>query len=147
MKKKVISRALLGFPVGILIGYVITILISLLFAKGYYSPCVPELVEAMGNEIHAVILQAVLSGLLGSAFSASSIIWEIENWSIAKQTGIYFVVTALVMMPVAYALNWMEHSFTGFVKYFGIFIIIFIIIWFIQYMFWKKKIEQINSKL
>ncbi|MEG0693772.1 MAG: DUF3021 domain-containing protein, partial [Oscillospiraceae bacterium] len=113
MKKKVFLRGLFGFPLGISIGYIITIFISLAFAKGYYSPCVPVLAELMGNEINAVILQATLSGLLGSAFAASSVIWEIENWSIAKQTGIYFLVISLVMMPIAYFTNWMKHSVLG----------------------------------
>ena len=58
MIKKIILRGLLGFPVGIAIGYVITIVISLIWAQGYYSPCVPELAAAMGNEIYAVTLQA-----------------------------------------------------------------------------------------
>ncbi len=49
MKKKIIIRSLLGFPIGIAIGYLITILTSLVWAKGYYPPCVPELISVMGN--------------------------------------------------------------------------------------------------
>lgn len=147
MKKNIISRALLGFPLGISIGYIISIVISFIFANGNYAPCRPELVSMMGNVINAVILQTVFSGVIGATFSACSVIWEIENWSIVKQTGIYFMITALVMMPVAYVLNWMEHSFLGFIKYFGTFVVIFIIVWVLQYMAWKKKINQINAKL
>ena len=55
MKKKLLLRGALGFPIGIAIGYVITICISLMWAGGYYSPCAPELAEALGNEISAVI--------------------------------------------------------------------------------------------
>ena len=90
MKKKIIIRSLFGFPMGIAIGYFITILLSLALANGYYSPCAPELISAMGNEINAVILQTVLCGILGTGFAASSVIWEIESWSIVKQIGIYF---------------------------------------------------------
>lgn len=147
MKKKAFLRGLLGFPLGISIGYIITIFISLALAQGYYSPCVPVLVETMGNEINAVILQTILSGLLGSAFAACSVIWEMDNWSIAKQTGIYFIITALVMMPIAYFTNWMEHSVLGFLSYLGIFVLIFIIVWVAQYLAWKIKIKKINLKL
>ena len=49
MKKKLILRGALGFPIGIAIGYVITICISLMWAGGYYSPCAPELAEALGR--------------------------------------------------------------------------------------------------
>ena len=114
MKKKVFLRGLIGFPVGISIGYIITILISLIWGKGYYSPCVPELAVIMGSEIKAVMLQAFLCGLLGIGFGSASVIWEIEEWGLVKQTGIYFLIISLVMLPVAYFTYWMEHSIKGF---------------------------------
>ena len=92
MKKKIIKRSLFGFPLGITMGYLITILISLGWANGYYSPCVPELISLMGNEINAVILQTILCLILGVGFAASSVIWEMDSWSIVKQTGIYFLI-------------------------------------------------------
>ena len=66
--KKIILRGALGFPLGITVGYAITIVLSLIWANGYYAPCVPELISVMGNEIRAVILQALLCGLLGTGF-------------------------------------------------------------------------------
>jgi len=110
MKKKLLLRGALGFPIGIAIGYVITICISLVWAGGYYSPCVPELAEALGSEIGAVALQALLCGLLGVGFAASSVIWEMESWSLVRQTGVYFFIISLIMLPIAYVAYWMEHS-------------------------------------
>lgn len=147
MKKKVLLRGVFGFPLGIAIGYVITILISLKWGQGYYSPCVPELIDCMGSEINAVIVQTVLCGLLGAAFGASSIIWEIDSWSIVKQTGVYFTITSIVMLPFAYVMFWMEHSVKGFLSYFGIFAAIFIFIWLIQYLIGKYTVTKMNSKL
>ena len=115
--------------------------------RGDYSPCVPELVEAMGSEIYAVILQTILCGLLGSSFAASSVIWEIDHWSILKQSAIYFLIASAVMMPVAYLTNWMDHSLIGFAGYFGVFFVIFIAVWVIQYAIWKNKIKKMNAKL
>ena len=147
MKKKIFYRALIGFPIGICIGNVIMIVISLGWANGYYSPCVPDLITAMGNEINAVIIQTVLCGLLGSGFSVSSVIWEIEDWSIVKQTGIYFLIISVIMLPIAYFMYWMEHSVTGFLSYFGIFILIFAVIWIVQFIIGKKNIKRMNEKL
>lgn len=147
MKKKMVLRGILGFPLGITIGYFITILISLIWADGYYSPCVPELISVMGNEIHAVILQAFLSGLLGAGFGASSVIWEIESWNLVKQTGIYFGVISVMMMPIAYFTYWMEHSIAGFFQYFGIFVLIFIMIWLLQFILGKHMVKQMNANL
>ena len=58
MKKKIFFRILSGFFIGLSIGYLITIILSLIWGKGYYSPCVPELIGITGSEIKAVLLQA-----------------------------------------------------------------------------------------
>lgn len=147
MKKKLILRGALGFPIGITIGYFITIFFSLIWAEGYYSPCVPELVTTMGNEIKAVMMQALFSGLLGVGFGASGVIWEIEHWSIVKQTGIYFLIVSFIMMPIAYLLYWMEHSVAGFLSYFGIFALIFVLVWVIEFSIGKQDVKKLNDKL
>ena len=147
MKKKIILRGILGIPIGITIGYLITIFISLGLANGYYSPCVPELISMMGSEIRAVIVQSVFSGILGAGFAASSVIWEIDHWSLVKQTGIYFAIASLLMLPIAYRAYWMEHSVVGFLSYFGIFILIFAMIWAIQFAIGKYNVKKMNEKL
>lgn len=147
MKKKAILRGLLGFPLGIAIGYVITIVISLFVGEGYYSPSVPSLIDEIGSEIGAVVFQAILCGLLGASFSAASVIWEVERWSIVKQTGIYFLILSITLLPIAYFTHWMERSVFGFLFYFGVFVVIFIVIWVVQYFIWKNKIKGINQKI
>ena len=147
MKKQIIQRGLLGFPLGIAIGYVITIVISAIWGKGNYAPVTPELLETMGSVIDAVIFQAVLCGAMGSGFAMASVIWDIEQWSIAKQSGIYFAITSAIMLPVAYLANWMQHSLAGFLFYFGIFIAIFLLVWVLQYLSWKAKVQKLNARV
>ncbi len=145
--KKLILRGALGFPLGVAIGYIVTIVLSLIWGNGYYSPCVPALASAIGSEIGAVILQAFLCGLLGAGFGASSVIWEIERWGLVKQTGIYFGVISVMMMPVAYFSYWMEHSVAGFFSYFGIFALIFAVIWVIQFITARRMVKKMNARL
>ena len=147
MKKKILLRGILGFPIGLAIGYTITIILSLIFANGYYSPCVPELTVIMKSEINAVMLQAFLCGILGTGFAACSVIWEIERWGIVKQTGIYFLIISVIMMPIAYVTYWMEHSLKDMLCYFGIFAFIFAVIWIIQYFIAKKEVKKLNENL
>lgn len=147
MKRKILLRSMLGFPLGLAIGYLITIVTSLIWANGYYSPCVPELTVMMGNEINAVLLQAFLCGILGSGFAAGFAIWETESWGLVKQTGIYFLISSVIMMPIAYVLYWMEHSLKGVISYFGIFIFIFMIIWAVQYFIAKHNVKKMNETL
>ena len=147
MKKQVILRGLLGVPLGIAMSTVIGLMISVVLANGRYAPCAPSLVLSAGNELNAMLVQTLLSGLLGATFGASSVIWELDRWSLFKQTGTYFSITSFVMMAVAYFSYWMEHSIRGLIIYFIIFVGIFIFVWLVQYLIWKKRIKRINEKL
>lgn len=147
MKKELISRIFIGLLGGIVLSYLITIGISLVLGDGNFYPCVPSLIDRFGNEITAVIIQTILSALLGAGFGGASIIWKKDEWSMLKQTGIYFAIITVLMMTVAYVCEWMEHSVKGVVSYFAIFFIIFVVIWVIQYVIWKIRISKIKNKL
>lgn len=148
MFKTVLKRAVLGAPLGITIGYVITIMISLGIGDGRYYAYVPQLAESLGGgELSAVIVQAALCAILGAVSAGSSVIWEMENWSLLKQSLIFFVLLSAVMMPVAYFAQWMEHSLSGFLGYFAIFTVIFIFVWLIRYFFWKSKVKALNNDM
>ena len=110
MKKKILMRGLFGLPTGIAIGFVITLIISICIGNGSFYPVTPELIDATGNELNAVILQTVLCAIMGAGFAAASIIWELDSWSLAKQSGIYFMIISVIMLPIAYFTNWMKHT-------------------------------------
>ena len=145
MKKQILSRGFVGFPVGIAIGFVITLISSACVGDGSYYPVTPELIGSMGNELNAVILQTVLCGIIGSGFAMASVIWELDSWSLAKQSGIYFLIACIIMLPIAYITNGMKHSIAGILSYVGIFVVIFVIVWIAQYLNWKRKIKRMNE--
>ena len=145
MKKKILMRGLFGLPTGIAIGFVITLIISICIGNGSFYPVTPELIDAAGNELNAVILQTVLCAIMGAGFAAASIIWELDSWSLAKQSGIYFMIISVIMLPIAYFTNWMKHTALGVLSYVAIFIAIFVVVWLSQYLLWKRKIKQMNT--
>ena len=145
MKNQIIKRGLVGFPVGIAIGFVITLIISACIRDGSYYPVTPELIGSMGNELNAVILQTVLCGIMGSGFAMASVIWDVDSWSLAKQSAIYFLIACIIMFPIAYIANWMKHSIAGVLSYVCIFIVIFVVVWITQYLSWKRKIKRMND--
>ena len=145
MKKKILMRGLFGLPTGIAIGFVITLIISICIGNGSFYPVTPELIDAAGNELNAVILQTVLCAIMGAGFAAASIIWELDSWSLAKQSGIYFMIISVIMLPIAYSTNWMKHTALGVLSYVAIFVAIFVVVWLSQYLLWKRKIKQMNT--
>ena len=145
--KTIIVRGAIGFPLGVFVSTFITLCISLGIGDGTFYAVVPSLIETMGTELNAYLLQFILSGLLGVAFAAGSIIFEHDNWSLTKQTTLHFCLVTIAMFPVAYYSHWMEHSFIGFSLYFLIFVIIYLMFWVIQYLFWKREINRLNHSL
>lgn len=145
MKKKIIMRGLFGLPTGIAIGFVITLIISACIGSGSFYPVTPELIDTIGNELNAVILQTVLCAIMGMGFAAASVIWELDSWSLAKQSGIYFLIISVIMLPIAYVTNWMKHTVLGILSYVAIFAAIFVVVWLSQYLLWKRKIKKMNA--
>ena len=145
MKKKIIMRGLFGLPTGIAIGFVITLIISACIGNGSFYPVTPELIDTMGNELNAVILQTVLCAIMGVGFAAASVIWELDSWSLAKQSGVYFMIISVVMLPIAYVTNWMKHTILGVLSYVAIFAAIFVVVCLSPYLLWKRKIKKMNA--
>lgn len=147
MKKKIIERTVVGFVIGIAIGQVISVLISLISGKGEFLVCAPAFTELIGNEAAAAAIQTLLCGVMGTGYAAASLIWENEKLNIAAQTGICFGIYAVTLLPIAYFTNWMEHSVLGVLGYIGIFVASFVVVWLNQYLLLKRRIKAINAKM
>ena len=145
--KKIVSRVLYSFPIGISCSVGISLLLSLIFGEGKYYPFASPLVLFTGSEVKAMLMQTILSGILGSVFGGMSFIWEIERWSILKQTAVYFLSVSIPMMGISYLLYWMEHSLNGFLLYFLIFVMVFIVVWLLNFAIYWFKVRRINEEL
>lgn len=146
MKKRVLLRCLLGAPLGLAISTLITIVISLTVGDGRFYPVVPELITDCGNEMNAVLLQAVCSLLYGAAWAGASAVWDNERWSLLRQTITHLLVCSLATFPIAYLMRWMPHNIQGVLLYFGIFFGIYLVIWVTQYVILKGRVRQINDR-
>ena len=145
--KKIVSRVLYSFPIGISCSVGISLLLSLIFGEGKYYPFASPLVLFTGSEVKAMLMQTILSGILGSVFGGMSFIWEMERWSILKQTAVYFLSVSIPMMGISYLLYWMEHSLSGFLLYFLIFVMVFIVVWLFNLAMYWIKIRKMNQNL
>lgn len=148
MKKKIIFRSLVGAPIGVTVSLIITIIFSLCLGQGEYFPAPHELINwCGGNETSAVILQLACSLVVGAVCGGSSVIWEIEKWSLLKQTLIHLAVIAVPFFGIGYVMNWMPHYLYGALGYVGGFIAVYLIMWISIYFSIKAKIKKINKQL
>ena len=147
MKTKVVKRIFMGVPIGISIGYVLSIVFSTIFANGYYGAVHPELTILLGSEINAVMIQAILWGIIGAVFAGGSVIWELDHWSLTKQTITVFSLYFITMTPIALFLKWIPLSTTGFIIYITNFFLMFSAIWLSVFFTLKRTVDAINDKL
>lgn len=147
LTKTVCQRAAIGVPIGIAIGYSITIGVSLSLGTDTYYAVNHALIQSMGGQLSAVIFQYLMCALVGAVFSGGSAIWEAEHWGLARQTIVHFALVTLTMMPVAWFSGWVGHTLTGFLIYLGVFAGIYLIHWVVLSMYWRNKVSKINQHL
>lgn len=145
--KNILRYAALGAPLGLAIGYAITIVISLVWGGGKYLAVMPSFSQAVGGEAAAVAVQAVLCAGIGAAFSALSLVWKREDWSCVRQTAVYFLGASLAMLPAAWLAHWMEHTLAGFLGYFSIFLVLFLAFWLAGWAATRHTARQLNAGL
>lgn len=146
MKRKVLLRALLGAPIGLSIGFLVTLLVSAGFGDGKFYPVTPELTALCGTELRAVAVQTAVLLLCGAVWAAASVIWETE-WSLLRQTVTHLLACSLSALPAAYFMHWMPHTVGGILGYFGIFLEIYAGIWLENYLSVRARIRAMNEKL
>lgn len=153
MKKKVLLRCLIGAPIGLSIVHLLLLIFSIILSlgtklwEGQFMSALPSLITLCGNELIAVIVQTICSLIIGAAIGGASVIWEVESWSLLKQTILHFLVVSVSTLPIAYGIYWIPHTFRGVVIYFAIFFFIYFSIWFIRYHAMKKRIRKFNDKV
>ncbi len=141
--KKAISRGLLGIPIGFFISGTIGLAISLYERKLIVIPNI----DASVNPLTAYVTQYIVSAIVGFVFASSSAIFEVDRWSLTKQTILHLIITSVVFLPCSILARWIEPDLLSIIIYFLVFILIYFIIWIIQYSTWKKRIEKLNKKL
>lgn len=145
--KKALLRGLMGAPIGVTISFAITVVSSLRFGGGAYSPVVPAMTQAMGAESVAVAAQFGLTLLMGFVFALASCIWEVERWSLLFQTLLHFCTIAPVTLFIAWVCHWADYTLGGLWGYFGIFTVIYTVIYLVETLNARSKIRRANEKL
>ena len=148
-KYKVMVLASIGFGLGVIIGTLVTAITATLeMGDGTLYICAPELTEAMGGVLKAFVVQAIVSGLLGTVGMGLSSVYYKEDWSVLKATSVHFPITLVFFYATAFFLRWWSYKDVAFcLVMFCIFFAEYIIIWLANYFAYKAQIARINKAL
>jgi hypothetical protein len=144
--KKILYRGAGGFVIGVFLGQLTQLILSLLIGNGMFLPVTSTFGSYFEMEIIAVIIQFFLTGLIGVALALGSFIFDISKWSLIKQHMVHLVSTGLVWITIVIVI-WVPQSSIGIVIFVVNFIIAYLITYLIQYSTSKKDIKQINDVL
>ena len=147
IKKAVGKRAILGFIYGVFIGQTILILESLMMRDGNFYAVASSLIELAGTKIGAVIIQYFLTGIIGLTFAATTVIFEIDEWSLLRQSIIHFIITSIVMYISGFLCGWFPHTVASTLIWFGVFVVIYFIFWICFSLYYKHKVKKINEEI
>lgn len=145
--KNILKRFIQSGAFGISIGFLIILFGSLIKGDGNFYIAAPSTINQFGSEVNAALAQTIGTFIVGGTFGLASLVNDRDDYSIAKQTAIHFLITAPTMMVIAYVLRWMERSAQGILIYFIVFVTIYFLSWLGQYLYWKNQLKDINKGL
>lgn len=116
----------------------------IVFGIIYLFISLDEVTPFTGIDIFCAILSTYL---LAFIHAGASVFNQIEEWSLAKSTGVHFL-TLYVIYIVCYLINrWIPFNWAVIGIFTGIFAGLYLIIWLIVYLIVKKTTKQMNIKL
>lgn len=130
LKTKFIIRALLGFSLGVIIGAIMYVL-----SVGDNEPV---------DKVF-LLMQLFGSGIMGIVGNGGAIVYDFEDWGLGRATFTHYIVTLFTMLSLSEILGWFSHDILLIVIL--AFSLVYLIIWGIEYLVWKKEIRQMNRQL
>ncbi|MCD4978465.1 DUF3021 family protein [Enterococcus faecalis] len=88
------------------------------------------------------IKSTFLTGVIISIVSATSIIYQVDHWSLMKQSGVHFLIMVLTVFPCLLISGWYPlNNLFDFFKILGIFLLVGIVLWSVFYFIFGKLLS------
>lgn len=128
MRKKAMILGLIGYIAGCLIG--------LCFALQYHD-----------FTIAAALPKILLGGIPGAITMSTTVVYDIEKWSLLRATVTHFLIVMGVMLLACFVLKWFEPWSTSFWIMLAVEAVGYFIVWLILFRCYKKKVRKLNELL
>ena len=142
----IVKRAAIGFLVGMAVGDVIAFACAT--ASGASSPFVSEaLLARAGNEVDALLMQTVLSGVIGAIDFAAVGLYDLESWGLLKTAVVHYLICVAAFVPVALFLGWIDFDAVALGVTASALAVGYAVIWAIMYARYKVEVNELNELL
>lgn len=84
-----------------------------------------------------------LVGFIVTSVAAASVIYEIESWSLLKQSVVHFLTMLVTIFPCLLVSGWFKlNNISDYIKVFGIFLFTGVVLWSIAYFIFGKILAK-----
>lgn len=131
--KQILIRGLIGMLMGLAIGY--TVILGLSLSEG-----------TLVIDSKVVLFNYLAGAAVGFYMAASTVIFDVEEWSLMKQT----ILHSLMNLPylfVASKIGWMPKDAFGRVVFILFYFSFYAMIWFGFKLYWSRKLKHLNQEL
>lgn len=94
-----------------------------------------------------LMLNILLSAVFGALSMGSSAVYDIEEWSILRATVTHFVIVFASFNIIALPLGWFSFGSIEYWIIHAVMIVVYFLIWLIQYLIYKHKVKELNREL
>lgn len=119
--------------------------VSVFFLIMSWGSLIEEL--STGALIGHVLIQLLLGAVFGAINCASSIVYDLDRFSIAGATLMHFFFVITMFYIFGFGVWHFEFGETGFYIMTALFIIIYFIIWLVMYLKSKREVRKMNDEL
>lgn len=145
--RKYVFYIIYGISLGELIGLAFSLFFSYVFKLDYYVPSAPTFTSHFDRPLNAVLVSTIIWGTMGLIFSIGALIFNVENWSIRKRTIINFIIYYCGFTPLAILAGWFPLTLINWLFFTAIFVLVYVVMWFINVYLVKRDLNKINKKL
>ena len=150
LRSKFITRASMGFSIGIFVGILITAITTTLSVNdGNVYVYNTILAGKIGNVMLSFCMELICYGVLGVVGMGGTVLtYENDNIGLLTATFLHFVFVMIAFVVIGSYLSWFaSEDIVANIIFVGCFIGAYILIWLIQSAIYKKEIKEINKKI
>lgn len=128
--KKAALLGLAGFAAGVVIGACF----SLIGSNGSFS-------------LKDGLPHLLAGGIYGAVAMGSSVVYDIEKWSIARATATHFLLVFLLYFLLVITMGWFRLDDPAFWIVIAAMATGYVFIWLFQYLSYRRKVREMNDHL
>ena len=141
MGKRILILAAIGFPMGVLIAFLIALMGSG-SEMHFFSEML--LIRMGGNLSAATAVNILVCGLYGSACMVGTVFYDIERWPLALATVLHYLIVVLGCLCCFLLLGWGD-GIRDYLITAGLQTAVFFLIWLIMYLRYKAQVKELNE--